>query len=95
MVYNTETAEELGCDSFSNPNDFHHYSETLYRTKKGNYFMYGEGGPLSHYAENVGNNNTAGSERMWEVTEDEARNWLAKISPSKALELWPNSFPEA
>lgn len=46
-VYNTETAEEVASYSFSNSNDFRYIREKLYRTKKGNWFLYGEGGPMT------------------------------------------------
>ena len=42
-VYNTETAKLLGEFSYSNRRDFNYFSEKLYRTKSGAYFLYGEG----------------------------------------------------
>ena len=56
-LYDTDTAKEMGtgCASCS-PRDFHYYSETLYRKRTGEYFLYGEGGPASRYAERVDNN---------------------------------------
>ncbi|MEW6481958.1 MAG: hypothetical protein AB1397_02985 [bacterium] len=94
-IYDTTTAQEIASDGFSSPGDFHYWEEILYRTPKGNYFFYGEGGPMSHYAKNVGNNTTSGSSTIWAVSEEEAQKWLAKVSPNKALELFPGLFEEA
>ncbi len=55
-IYNTETAEEianwgngLGCG------DFRHCDETLFKTKKGQFFLSGEGGPMSKWSRPCGN----------------------------------------
>ena len=42
--YNTDTAKLLGTwYAEYSPTDFNYYGESLYRTKSGNFFMYGEG----------------------------------------------------
>ena len=41
--YDTETATKVADDSYSNYGDFGCWSEELYRTKKGNWFLCGEG----------------------------------------------------
>ena len=74
-VYNTDSAKELGCDSYSNPSDFSHWVETLYRTKAGKYFLHGEGGPTSRYAVAESGNCWSGGEKILPITEDEARAW--------------------
>jgi len=74
--YNTETAEE--CARWSNDlstNDFHYCSETLYRTRKGTYFLFGKGGAASRYSEPVGNMRGAGT-KIVPLTENEARYWM-------------------
>ena len=51
ILYNTETAKELA--EWSNglsSSDFSNETETLYRKKNGQLFLYGSGGPLSEYA---------------------------------------------
>ena len=40
----------IGEDSFSGYTNFRHWKEQLYRTRKGNFFLYGKGGPSSRYA---------------------------------------------
>ena len=54
--YDTETAKEVGCVSWGAVGDFRHSSETLYRKSTGEFFLYGEGGPLSEYAVATGQN---------------------------------------
>ena len=74
--YDTDTAEKI--TKWSNnyyPNDFHYYEETLYRTPNGAWFIAGEGGGLSPYAETYGNSSGWGSD-LRILTQEEAKNWL-------------------
>ena len=74
--YNTDTAEEMGYASYgSGPRDFHYWSETLYRKQTGEFFIYGEGGPLSKYAETVGQNEWSGGEKIMPVSLEAAQKW--------------------
>ncbi|MBO5969937.1 MAG: hypothetical protein J6S14_15725 [Clostridia bacterium] len=74
--YDTGTAKELGIWSNSYyPGDFAYCSETLYRKKTGEYFLYGIGGPMSKYAEHIGSNTTIGGSNIKPMTESEAREW--------------------
>lgn len=55
-VYDTETATEIGkigsiTDDIGN---FKFWAATLYVTRKGRFFMEGEGGPQSPFAESLG-----------------------------------------
>jgi hypothetical protein len=75
-VYDTATAKELA--SWSNSNDwrdFHTYSETLYRKKTGEFFLHGEGGPLTQYAVSTGQNSWSGGEKLIPLTHENARKW--------------------
>jgi hypothetical protein len=48
--YDTSTARKIGSGGGkAYPGDFHYYSESLYLTEKGSFFLAGEGGPLSRY----------------------------------------------
>ncbi len=72
--YNTETAEQIctlpgGAYSHS---DFRHHNTDLYRTKKGTFFVAGEGGPLTMWVETHGSSNRGGS-GVRVVSTDEAR----------------------
>lgn len=73
-LYDTETAKEIGEYSYGAINDFRYFSETLYKTKNGNYFMYGEGGALSQYAE-VSEFGKCGGCAIVPYTEEEAQKW--------------------
>lgn len=74
-LYDTETARELGSDSYSNPRDFHYWEETLFQKKTGEYFLHGEGGAATKYAEAVGQNSWSGGERIMPLTYTEAAEW--------------------
>jgi len=75
-MYNTETATMIGqywngIDS----SDFRTLTETLYKTKKGEYFLHGSGGPLSKYSAPRGSNGRCGSENIIVLTKDKAIDW--------------------
>ena len=75
-LYNTDTAEEVGCwGNGLTGRDFGHCYETLYRKRTGEFFLFGQGGPLSKYAQSVGNNRWSGSEQIIPLTFDAARDW--------------------
>ena len=74
-VYNTETAEEIGhWHNGYSCGDFNNCEESLYVTKKGQYFLSGEGGAFSRYAIHHGNSSGGGS-GLFVISEKEAREW--------------------
>lgn len=75
-MYDTTTAKAVG--SFSNTpyqNDFEYYCETLYRKRTGEFFLYGEGGPSSPYAEQIRYNEWGYGEDIIPMPEDDAKHW--------------------
>lgn len=84
-VYNTETATRVG--EWSNEyycNDFRFVSEELYKKKNGEFFLYGEGGAMSIYAEPEGNNSWTGGSAINPLTPKEAYDWtMEKLSASE------------
>ena len=75
-MYDTTTAKAVG--SYSNTpylTDFEYYRETLYRKRNGEFFLYGEGGPSSPYAEEVGTREWGYGERIIPMPEDDAKYW--------------------
>ena len=77
-MYTTETAEAVGIWSNDRAtNDFNYVVETLYRTKRGAYFIHGKGGPMTRYAESVGDMYGAG-EAIRPVDEAGAREWAER-----------------
>ena len=76
--YTTETATKIAsCWNCLGDRDFHHISESLYKTPKGEFFLSGEGGPLTAYAVQRGNT-SYGSSRITVMTPDDAITWLEK-----------------
>lgn len=77
-LYDTETAKELAAvdNGYGVGNAF--YSKTaLFQKKTGEYFIYGEGGPMSEYGDSVGYNRTWGC-RFEPVDEFDAQKWVEK-----------------
>jgi len=75
-LYNTETAKVIGnWDNGLYGRDFNRCSETLYRTKAGKYFLHGEGGGNSIYAEHCGNNMRTSGEHIEPMTPAAASEW--------------------
>ena len=75
-VYDTTTAQCVG--EWSNPytrRDFNWVEETLYRKRTGEFFIYGEGGPRSQYAKEVGMRQWSSGERIMPLTWEEAQEW--------------------
>ena len=88
-MYNTETATELG--DFWNglgASDFNSLSETLYRKKNGEFFLYGEGGAMSKYSQLFGNE-SCGGEEIIPLTEEQAKHWAEKnLDADKYIEIF-------
>lgn len=90
-VYNTETAECLGFwSNHLSITDFRYCKESLYRTRKGRYFIYGEGGAMSCYAEQCGDMWGDGAD-IRVVSEKEAREWAERHFDADEYE---NAFGE-
>lgn len=77
-MYNTETAKKVGERSCGYVGDFRYFSESLYRKRTGEYFLHGEGGPMSKYAESCGQNQWQGGASIIPVTQQDAREWAEK-----------------
>ena len=73
--YSTDSAKEMGYDSYSNATDFAYWVETLYRKNTGEYFLHGEGGPRSRYAVTVGQNQWSGGEKIIPLSIEAAQAW--------------------
>lgn len=78
-LYDTKTAEF--CGSYSAPlyrTDAHYYIEKLYRKKNGEFFLYGEGGALSPYSEQIETDTWGSGSKIISMTIEEARRWAEK-----------------
>lgn len=86
----------MGEGSGGNQGSFSYYSEELYKTKKGNYFLAGEGGPMTHYARSTGQNSWTGGSHITPLTEEEAFDWAeGHLSASEVEDLFPELLEEA
>lgn len=75
-AYDTETATEVAYwENMSDVRDFNHESETLYRKKNGEYFLHGEGGAATRYAEQVEANVWSGGQIITPLTYEQAEQW--------------------
>ncbi len=87
-IYDTNTATEIGTWSNNlSTRDFRNETTTLYITKKGNFFMAGESGPMGSYAYSVGNV-TSGGEGMFVLTKEEALEWAERHLDVKEYEKY-------
>lgn len=78
-VYDTKKAKEMGAyANYGSWRDFNHLEETLYKKKTGEFFLFGEGGPATRYAEPEGQNSWSGGSRIMPMTYDEAKEWAEK-----------------
>jgi hypothetical protein len=85
--YDTTTAQSITSWSNNyNSNDFNYCEETLYKTKNGNYFIYGEGGAMSKYSVSVGCNGRGGSSDIVPMTKEEACEWCQERDEVDTIE---------
>ena len=87
--YDTDKAECIAGDcGGEGKRDFNWFDEDLYRTAKGRWFIAGEGGPRSKYAETVGQNRWSSGSRIIPLTPDEARQWLEHAGKTACIEKY-------
>jgi hypothetical protein len=85
-TYNTETATLVAQAGYpGSRTDFRNWDEWLYRTTKGVYFLCGDGGPMSKYAEQFGNESHSGC-KIVPMGEAEALAWCEKHGCENAIE---------
>ena len=76
-VYNTETATDI-CTEDRCQSDFADHTTTLYRTKNGNYFLSGEGGPQSRWSQSCGQNSWSGGSGLVAIDKEEAQEFAER-----------------
>lgn len=75
-VYDTDTAALKGeYSNGGNWRDFNHLEESLYLKRTGEFFLHGEGGPLTKYSERVDGNSWSGGSQIIPLSFREAREW--------------------
>lgn len=85
-IYNTETADLLYSDDNGlGHSDFNFVDETLYKTKKGKYFVHGEGGAMTDYGKNTWGNARCAGEDILPLSTQEAIALLEKYNAHEVL----------
>ena len=72
-VYDTDKAKLLGADSGGD--GFSEWSEDLYQKRTGEFFLWGEGGPMTKYAVSCGQNQWRGGEKIIPLDVEAAKRW--------------------
>ena len=88
LIYDTENADFVAYYSYSNSRDFNYMSENMYRTKKGRWFLVGEGGPNSKYGVKTGYNEWSRSEQLIAMEPEDALEWLEEHGKTEAIEKY-------
>lgn len=76
--YDTQTAKLVGHTSYSTPGSLDYWSEDLYRKKTGEFFLHGQGGPMSKYLERIGENEWSYGHEIRPISLDRAKAWAEK-----------------
>jgi hypothetical protein len=71
--YDTDKARYLGGDNGGESSS--RWSEELYQKRTGEFFLYGEGGPMTRYAVATDENNWKGGAEIMPLTFETARQW--------------------
>ncbi len=75
-MYNTDTAQKKGCwGNELSITELGHCTEILYQKKTGEFFLFGEGGPLSKYAKPSGNSSWRSGSDITPLTIEDAKEW--------------------
>jgi len=99
-IYNTETAIEIAHYETSElgQSDFRYERTTLYKTKKGNFFLAGEGHGMTRWAHNNGNTSGWGN-GIEAISANEALVWLERygimLTDEKLAEHFADLIEEA
>lgn len=89
-MYNTETAQEIGCGSNGmNLDNLWFVEETLYRKQNGEFFLDGHGGPLSRYSRPNGSFSRCGARELVPLGAEEAKAWVERHCP---VEVYIETF---
>lgn len=87
--YNTDTAKYIGsAQSNCGVTDFKYFEEDLYQKKTGEFFLHGNGGPMTKYAIQA-YGSMMGSEKIIPISLEEARAWGERfLSPDEYEEIF-------
>ena len=75
-LYDTRTADLIAdCGGGNGRSDFRWFNEGLYKTKKGAFFLCGEGGPMTRWASSCSDGSRSSGEGITPLEPWEARSW--------------------
>ena len=88
--YDTEAAKKITETSSREqgigPSDFKFWSETLYQKRTGEFFLFGEGGPMSKYSQPYETNGSQSGYKIIPLTFDQAKQWAEKAMDADEYE---------
>jgi len=94
-IYDTEAAERIAERRTGyGRGDFNWCEESIYRTKKGNWFLAGQGGAMTRYAQSSGEYKTTSLDII-PLSDEEAVEWLQEHAQDKLEKYFPNLFTDA
>jgi len=86
-IYDTKTARKIDSTDRGSKEGLNSLKESLYITKKGAYFLSGEGGPFSRYAVLAGNGDFIGGSGIVPMTIRGALRWCEQYSDFTTIEI--------
>ncbi len=84
--YDTKTARLVGLTTYGIPGDLYYWCEDLYLKKTGEFFIHGQGGPMSKYSERSGENTWSYGHEIRPLSLKEAKKWAEKYLDADAYE---------
>ncbi len=85
-LYDTDTARRVGSYAYGDGRSFEDWEETLYVKRTGEFFIHGEGGAMSRYAEASGPNEWRSGERIMPISYEQARAWAEQHASPEEYE---------
>ena len=85
-VYDSEKAKFLDSDSYGAPGDASYWKEWLYQKRTGEFFLFGEGGPMSKYSRILGDNSWGYGEEIIPLSYEAAQKWAEEHLSAEAYE---------
>ena len=87
--YDTDKSEEIAnYRNTGDRGDFKYCEETLYRSPKGNWFLYGQGGAMSKYATRHVDGGASSGEAIVPLDEHDAYQWLESHGETETIERY-------
>lgn len=89
LRYDTEKATKIGEYShgaYPQSGDFSHWSAALYVTKRGSYFLSGEGGAMTQFSESSPYGGSSGGSKLIPLEPEEALYWAEHHLDTETVE---------